>query len=152
MDLAEKVGFSLANTHAVHVIHGDLTTSNMMLRRDSGALVLIDFGLSYIQDMVEDKAVDLYVLERACSSTHPQSSALVRSRSALYLAFVRLLSHRDFRRLTSWSLSFGGSVRLRGRKRTMVGLGRGFGCICEGSVLCGGFPENLEEDLDDICC
>ena len=38
--------------------------------------VLIDFGLSFQSGLVEDKAVDLYVLERAFSSTHPQSEAL----------------------------------------------------------------------------
>jgi hypothetical protein len=38
--------------------------------------VLIDFGLSYISTLWEDKAVDLYVLERAFSSTHPGSSGL----------------------------------------------------------------------------
>ncbi len=38
--------------------------------------VLIDFGLAYTSTLVEDKAVDLYVLERAFSSTHPQSEPL----------------------------------------------------------------------------
>lgn len=37
----------------------------------SEKIVLIDFGLSYIKNSVEDKAVDLYVLERAFVSTHP---------------------------------------------------------------------------------
>ncbi|KAG8909222.1 serine/threonine-protein kinase bud32 [Tulasnella sp. 408] len=66
--------------HAVDIIHGDLTTSNMMLRKSSGTdeieLVLIDFGLSYQSALVEDKAVDLYVLERAFASTHPESEPL----------------------------------------------------------------------------
>lgn len=38
--------------------------------------MLIDFGLSYISTLWEDKAVDLYVLERAFSSTHPGSAGL----------------------------------------------------------------------------
>ena len=38
--------------------------------------VLIDFGLSYHSSLVEDKAVDLYVLERAFASTHPDSEPL----------------------------------------------------------------------------
>jgi TP53 regulating kinase-like protein len=37
---------------------------------------LIDFGLSYNSGLVEDKAVDLYVLERAFASTHPDSQIL----------------------------------------------------------------------------
>ncbi len=39
--------------------------------------MLIDFGLSYTSNLVEDKAVDLYVLERAFSSTHPDSEEFV---------------------------------------------------------------------------
>jgi tRNA A-37 threonylcarbamoyl transferase component Bud32 len=38
--------------------------------------VLIDFGLSFVSNLVEDKAVDLYVLERAFASTHPDSEPL----------------------------------------------------------------------------
>ncbi len=38
---------------------------------------MIDFGLSYISSLVEDKGVDLYVLERAFLSTHPNSEQLV---------------------------------------------------------------------------
>jgi len=38
--------------------------------------VLIDFGLAYHSTLVEDKAVDLYVLERAFASTHPDSEPL----------------------------------------------------------------------------
>lgn len=40
---------------------------------------MIDFGLSYHSGLVEDKAVDLYVLERAFSSTHPDSAPLFAS-------------------------------------------------------------------------
>lgn len=38
----------------------------------NGVIYLIDFGLSYFKDSAEDRAVDLYVLERAFKSTHPQ--------------------------------------------------------------------------------
>ena len=38
--------------------------------------MLIDFGLSYNSGLAEDKAVDLYVLERAFASTHPDSQSL----------------------------------------------------------------------------
>lgn len=37
---------------------------------------MIDFGLSFTSTLAEDKAVDLYVLERAFSSTHPGSEGL----------------------------------------------------------------------------
>jgi len=56
-----------------------LTTSNMMIvnafdpENNSGSfeLALIDFGLSKSTSSAEEQAVDLYVLERALLSTHP---------------------------------------------------------------------------------
>ena len=41
--------------------------------------ILIDFGLSSASNLAEDKAVDLYVLERAFVSTHPNSEPHVRA-------------------------------------------------------------------------
>lgn len=76
--LADSIGAALAKMHDVDVVHGDLTTSNLMLRDDNQSLVIIDFGLSYVSKLPEDKAVDLYVLERAFSSTHPKTEAVVR--------------------------------------------------------------------------
>ena len=71
-----SIGHSIGRMHAIEVIHGDLTTSNMLLRSSSPpSIVLIDFGLSYVSALVEDKAVDLYVLERALASTHPEDEA-----------------------------------------------------------------------------
>jgi TP53 regulating kinase-like protein len=51
---------------------------------------MIDFGLSYISTLPEDKGVDLYVLERAFLSTHPNSESLV-----LLLPFYDLLFKFD---------------------------------------------------------
>lgn len=75
--LADAIGVALAKMHNVDVVHGDLTTSNLMLRDEESSLVIIDFGLSYVSKLHEDKAVDLYVLERAFSSTHPQTEQVV---------------------------------------------------------------------------
>lgn len=63
--------------HDGQIIHGDLTSSNIMLRSPSNDLVLIDFGLGQMKPTIEDKAVDLYVLERAFISTHPNSEVMV---------------------------------------------------------------------------
>ena len=41
------------------------------MMNSQGEIFLIDFGLSYFKDSAEDRAVDLYVLERAFKSTHP---------------------------------------------------------------------------------
>ncbi|KAI8801993.1 kinase-like domain-containing protein, partial [Cladochytrium replicatum] len=79
--LSEQIGKNIALMHNLDVIHGDLTTSNMMVRSTSNNLVIIDFGLSFVSTLQEDKAVDLYVLERALSSTHPGSEKLVGPRN-----------------------------------------------------------------------
>lgn len=60
----------VVQVHDSGIIHGDLTTSNMVIT-EGGDIVLLDFGLSYFKDSAEDRAVDLYVLERAFKSTHP---------------------------------------------------------------------------------
>ena len=64
------IGQVVAQVHDSGIIHGDLTTSNMIMNEE-GKLVLVDFGLSYFKESAEDRAVDLYVLERAFKSTHP---------------------------------------------------------------------------------
>lgn len=73
--------------HDCDVVHGDLTTSNIMVRRVNesdqyNSVVFVDFGLGAMKATPEDKAVDLYVLERAFISTHPNSESLVRTSTA----------------------------------------------------------------------
>ncbi|XP_070704553.1 EKC/KEOPS complex subunit TP53RK [Pempheris klunzingeri] len=111
--LAERVGQILAKMHDDDVIHGDLTTSNMLLRRGGESdLVLIDFGLSYISALPEDKGVDLYVLEKAFLSTHPNTEALFEKLLKSYTASSKR-SPAVIKKLDE--------IRLRGRKRSMVG-------------------------------
>ena len=47
------------------------------IKSDGFILYAIDFGLSYMSKLAEDRAVDIYVLKRALTSTHPGSEALV---------------------------------------------------------------------------
>jgi TP53 regulating kinase-like protein len=68
-----RMGTLIGQMHAHSVVHGDLTTSNFLIRSSDFSLVVIDFGLSFVSNGVEDQAVDLYVLERAFISTHPQA-------------------------------------------------------------------------------
>jgi len=109
-DLAVSIGATLAKLHTNNIVHGDLTTSNMMLR-NNGSLVLLDFGLSFTSSQVEDKAVDLYVLERALSSTHPNSDLLAEKILEVYSTGKG--STKILERLQE--------VRARGRKRVMTG-------------------------------
>ncbi|XP_072521989.1 EKC/KEOPS complex subunit TP53RK [Salminus brasiliensis] len=114
--LADRIGQILAKMHDEDVVHGDLTTSNMLLVNEDdgkqGKLVLIDFGLSYISALPEDKGVDMYVLEKAFLSTHPNTEVL----------FERLLkSYTAASKKAPAVIKKLDEVRLRGRKRSMVG-------------------------------
>lgn len=78
------LGQTLAQMHNGSIFHGDLTTSNMLLDKNN-QVVLIDFGLAVSQCSIEDKAVDLYVLERSFISSHPEHESLVSPMSSFLL-------------------------------------------------------------------
>ena len=61
-------GEQAAKMHAANIAHGDLTTSNMILKENK--LFLIDFGLSEFSNRVEDKAVDLHLFKECLVSKH----------------------------------------------------------------------------------
>ncbi|XP_007903398.2 EKC/KEOPS complex subunit TP53RK [Callorhinchus milii] len=112
--LAEKIGQILAKMHDQNVIHGDLTTSNILLQKpeDEQSLVMIDFGLSFISALPEDKGVDLYVLEKAFLSTHPNTESVFE---------VILKSYSASSKTSGPVIKKLDEVRQRGRKRSMVG-------------------------------
>lgn len=153
-DLMARVGRAVGRMHEIGVVHGDLTTSNLLLRPLSeagrpavdddgdaalpggpadaptgataestadlvsltsslqGTVYLIDFGLSQQTVQDEDKAVDLYVLERAFSATHPAAEGLFKEVLRVY-AGTSKGAKGVLKRLED--------VRLRGRKRSMIG-------------------------------
>lgn len=74
-ELAETAGEIIGRLHENNIIHGDLTTSNMIYA-DSGALYLIDFGLSYSDKNIESKGVDIHVLFQTFDSTHKNPEKL----------------------------------------------------------------------------
>lgn len=91
------MGRVIAQMHLHDLIHGDLTTSNFMLRaNEEHRIVVIDFGLSTQSNLAEDKAVDLYVLERAFLSSHPNSAHLVRHPLALLCVSLPFLISLQF--------------------------------------------------------
>ena len=67
-DICSKMGGIIAKIHSSGIIHGDLTTSNMILVGND--VYLIDFGLGKFSEKVEDQAVDLFLLYEALNSTH----------------------------------------------------------------------------------
>jgi len=64
-----NVGNLIGRLHERSIIHGDLTTSNM-IRTSDEKMFFIDFGLSLYSIEVEDRGVDLHLMKRALNSTH----------------------------------------------------------------------------------
>lgn len=67
--ICKQIGSSIAKLHDNNIIHGDLTTSNMILTKE-GVLYFIDFGLGFISPRIEDKAVDLHLIKQALEAKH----------------------------------------------------------------------------------
>lgn len=110
-DVLYHLGQLVASIHNSDIIHGDLTTLNFIVSFDFPAtkrIFIIDFGLSYNSHKDEDKAVDLYVFERALKCGH--SEAYTHS-------FLEGYSSRGSQSV----LARLESVRLRGRKREEEG-------------------------------
>lgn len=64
------VGKQIGVMHDNDIIHGDLTTSNMILSDEDKQIYFIDFGLSFFSSKTEDKAVDLHLLKQTLESKH----------------------------------------------------------------------------------
>eukprot|EP00934_Nitzschia_sp_Nitz4_P008870 Nitzschia sp. Nitz4//scaffold213_size37731//12328//13095//NITZ4_007717-RA/size37731-processed-gene-0.46-mRNA-1//-1//CDS//3329542056//8860//frame0 len=126
--LARSMGEMIAKLHNLGVVHGDLTTSNMMVvgksndsNNDNAPLTigLIDFGLAKSTTNVEEQAVDLYVLERALESTHSDlPDSFVPSILEGYNKVSTPISEKKSSQTTLQRLE---QVRLRGRKRECFG-------------------------------
>ena len=66
-----EIGYRVGLLHKEGIVHGDLTTSNIILNKKND-LVFVDFGLGFITDRIEDFGIDIYLLERAFISTHTE--------------------------------------------------------------------------------
>lgn len=64
------LGEAIGKMHRQDIIHGDLTTSNVLVKK--GELIFIDFGLGFQSKKLEDKAMDLLVLKKTFMATHFQ--------------------------------------------------------------------------------
>ena len=69
--VARLIGENVAKLHNSDIIHGDLTTSNMILKNKK--VYFIDFGLGYNSQKIEDRAVDIHLLRQALESKHFQN-------------------------------------------------------------------------------
>lgn len=113
--IAKLIGSTVAVLHRHHLIHGDITTSNLLVlgSGEDSRLAVIDFGLSFQEGVAEDKGVDLYVLERAFLSTHPNTELLFAEVMQAYTIETGNSSGDVIKKFEE--------IRMRGRKRTMVG-------------------------------
>lgn len=67
-ELFRIIGFEAGRLHGAGLIHGDLTTSNMI--RVADRVVFIDFGLGEISRETEKRGVDVNLMRRMLASTH----------------------------------------------------------------------------------
>lgn len=67
--LCLKIGELIGRLHKYGIIHGDLTTSNM-IKDSEGKIFFVDFGLGEKRRELETRGVDLHLMKRALQSTH----------------------------------------------------------------------------------
>ena len=79
---------------------------------------MIDFGLSFVSNKIEDKAVDIYVLKRALISSHPGSENLFER---LLLKYQQIMCEENDRHKGLKIIAKFREVELRGRKRECFG-------------------------------
>lgn len=72
-EIFKEIGRYIAILHMNGHIHGDITTSNIILTKNQ-KIFFIDFGLHEYSDSIEDKSVDLHLLKRILISTHGKDS------------------------------------------------------------------------------
>lgn len=77
-ELARRFGMSVANLHRAGIMHGDLTTSNVIVGQGEDGVAdeisLIDFGLATHSQKVEDHAVDLRLIKETLVGAHSEVS------------------------------------------------------------------------------
>ena len=76
------LGCYIARLHLNGHVHGDITTSNIIIT-PQGEVFLIDFGLHDYSDTIEDKSVDIHLLKRVLLSSHGSDF------EACYSSFLR---------------------------------------------------------------
>jgi TP53 regulating kinase-like protein len=69
VSLSRGFGGLIALLHQGNVVHGDPTTSNVIVDRKS-RMWIVDFGLSEMNATIEMKGVDLHLIHRALETTH----------------------------------------------------------------------------------
>ncbi len=70
VQIATQIAESIAIMHNYDIIHGDLTTANMIF--SDGKVYMIDFGLGFFSKRIEDKSMDLHMIHNVIKAIHPE--------------------------------------------------------------------------------
>lgn len=93
----EEAGTLVGQFHKEDLIHGDLTTSNIIVYNRK--LVFLDFGLGSISNKIEDKSVDLLVFKKTFAATHYKVKggweAVEKAYQKSYSEGKRILKHLE---------------------------------------------------------
>ena len=110
-----ELGQTISLLHSKNIIHGDLTTSNIMINLDR-VLYLIDFGLSQIKNSVEEKAIDLYIFEKSIIC---DDISVIVDKDKLIQSFIE--GYKESSNFNIETLKRLDKVKQRGRKRVSIG-------------------------------
>lgn len=97
-EVIKQIAKNIAMLHKEDLIHGDLTTSNMILKKDQ--VYFIDFGLGFHNGKYEDKAVDIHLLKQALEAKHFKNwEILFKEFEKAYNLFNKKEAEKVFQRL-----------------------------------------------------
>ena len=83
--LFKKLGSMVGLLHSAEIVHGDLTTSNVIVT-PGGDPFIVDFGLSRRSSESEDRGVDLHLLQRSINASHHKALApLIKALATGYM-------------------------------------------------------------------
>lgn len=88
-------GRDVARLHKAGIMHGDLTTANVVRR--GGGLVFIDFGLSLRTERLEDHAVDIRLIKETVVGAH--SGVASAALEGFYKGYSTVVGEARFRQV-----------------------------------------------------
>jgi TP53 regulating kinase and related kinases len=94
-----RLGQMTSALHSKNIIHGDLTTKNVIVSIDLSKISIVDFGLSFVSQRLEDRAEDLHLLKQALLSTLDTRLAR-RLFSAFVEGYEKTISKTEFQKIT----------------------------------------------------
>jgi TP53 regulating kinase-like protein len=90
--LCNELGMLVGSLHRHGIVHGDLTTSNM-IRGKGGKVFFVDFGLGEFSEEAEARGVDLHLMKRALRSVHFQFAE--DCFKAIVEGYTRIMGKKD---------------------------------------------------------